>query len=114
MYKIEKKTYSGAPINFNEVARYAGAKTPDENLKALINSCVSECEKEKAVNYAVCFAAVPISISGDETDFSAFTLKSKNLVSALRGAESALIFACTAGVGLQDLLDGYEFYLLCS
>lgn len=108
IYKIEKSVYSRAPVNFSEVLRYSGAKSWDENLKTLIESCVSECERANAVNYAVCFAVSPVSINGDTSDFSAFKLKSKNLANALRGAKSALIFACTIGMGIDRLIKKYS------
>ena len=108
MYKIEIKTYSSAPINYGEVIRYSGAKKSDENLKTLIDDCLSECEKEKAINFAVCFTETPVSINGDEIDFSAFTLKSKNLVTALRGATSVLVFASTIGIGIDRLIKKYS------
>lgn len=108
MYKIERKTYAGVPVNYSEVIRYAGAKSGDENLNSLIESCVSESEKENAINFAVCFAELPIKIKGDETDFSAFTLKSKNLAVALRGANSALVFACTVGIKTDRLIAKYS------
>ena len=107
MYKVETKTYSGAPVNYGEVMRYSGAKKSDDNLKTLINDCVSECEKESAVNFAVCFTETPVSIKNDETDFSVFTLSSKNLATAMRGAKSALIFACTVGMGIDRLIKKY-------
>lgn len=108
IYKIETKTYSDVPVNYNEVVRYSGAKTADKNLTDFIESCVRECEKENAINFSACFAVVPVSISGDEADFSVFRLKSKNLVFALRGAESALIFACTVGIGIDRLIKKYS------
>ena len=107
-FKIETKSYSRAPVDYGEVVRYAGAKAADKNLKSLIESCVAECEKENAVNYAVRFALTPVSINGDTADFSAFSLTSRNLVSALRGAKSALIFACTIGVGIDRLIKKYS------
>ena len=110
LYKTETKTYSGAPVNVNEVLRYSGAKTEtsDENLKALIGSCTDECEKENAVNYAVCFTVLPVSVKGDKSDFSVFSLNSKNLATALNGATSALVFACTVGMGIDRLIKKYS------
>lgn len=106
--KVETKTYSDAPVNLNEVMRYSGAKIWDENLKTLIESCAKECEKEKAVNYTVCFAVTPILTCGNETDFSVFRLKSKNLVTALHGSKTALVFACTIGMGIDRLIKKYS------
>ena len=107
-YTVETKTYSGVPVNYGEVIRYAGAKAADENLYALIKSCIEECDKENAVNYAVCFAVLPVKVDGDTADFSAFTFKSKNLAYVLRGAKSALIFACTVGMGIDRLIKKYS------
>ena len=108
MYKVEKATYSCAPVNFNEVVRYTGTKTADENLKTLINGCISECEKENAVSFSVCFTETGVSVKDGETDFSAFTLSSKNLATAMRGAKSALVFACTVGMGIDRLIKKYS------
>ena len=108
MYKVEVKTYSASPVNYGEVMRYAGAKKTDENLKTLIDECLKECEKEKAINFAVCYAEVPVKIKNGETDFTVFALKSKNLATALRGAKSALIFACTIGIGIDRLIKKYS------
>lgn len=108
IYKVEKKTYTDAPVRLNEVCRYAGAKICDENLKSLVQSCVAECEKEKAIRFAVCFAEIPVVINGDVADFSAFRLQSKNLVQALRGADTVLIFACTVGMGIDRLIKKYS------
>lgn len=108
MYKIIKKSYENAPFSLNEIIRYSGAKIADENLKSLISDCLSECEKEKAVNYEICYTETPLSIKGDIADFSAFTLKSKNLVTALKGCSFALIFACTIGIGIDRLIKKYS------
>ncbi|MBO4251717.1 MAG: Vitamin B12 dependent methionine synthase activation subunit [Clostridia bacterium] len=107
MCKTEIKTYSGAPVDYGEVMRYAGAKKTDADLKTLIDDCLTECEKENAVNFAVCFTETPVTVKNDETDLSVFTLKSKNLATALFGAESALIFACTIGIGIDRLIKKY-------
>ena len=108
IYKIEKKNYSSAPVNIKEVLRYSGAKTTDKNLKILIENCALECEKEKAINYAVCFTETPVSVNSNITDFCAFKLESKNLAVAMRGAKSALIFACTIGMGIDRLINKYS------
>ena len=107
-FKVETKTYAFAPVNYGEVVRYTGAKAADDNLNALIDSCVRECEKENAVNYAVCFSVLPVLVRGDASDFPAFTFNSKNLAHALRGATSALVFACTVGINIDRLIKKYS------
>lgn len=108
IYEVKKKTLSSVPVNEKEIARYAGAKKTDGNLSAIIKKCLDECEKENAVNYAVCYAEVPFTVSGEVVDFSVFQLKSKDLVKALRGSNKALIFACTLGIGIDRLIKKYS------
>lgn len=122
MFNVEKKSFSGvfAPVNIGEVMRYAGIRNPLYNsarltsdngageVNALIDSCVFECEKQNAVSFEVCFAVTPLSVKENVCDFSAFSLESKGLAAALSGSESALIFACTAGVGIDRLIRKYS------
>ena len=108
IYEIKKKVYTAAPVNFAETARYACAKTADERLIGLIESCARESEAENAVNYSVCYAVTPLNLNEDVADFSAFSLKSKNLVTALGGATAALVFACTLGVKFDRLIKKYS------
>ena len=65
-------------------------KTADENLKNLIDDCAKECERENAVSFSVCFTETPVSVNGDKTDFSVFTLSSKNLAYALCGLSALM------------------------
>ena len=108
IYEVKRKTLSSVPADEKEIARYAGAKSIDPELSALIGNCLCECEKEKAINYAVCYALLPLVLSGNTADLSVFKFESKDLIKALRGAESALVFACTVGLDIDRLIKKYS------
>ena len=106
-FNVIKKHYDRAPINYGEIIRYAGAKTADNNLRSLIDGCIKESEEKNAVNFSVCFTETPLYLCEIYADFSAFKLKSRNLVKSLCGANSALVFACTVGIGIDRLISKY-------
>ena len=108
MYQVEIKRFSDAPVNYAEVVRYSGAKSGDEKLKEVIDECILECKKENALSFAVCYTLLPLKVVEDECDFTAFTLKSKNLATAMRGASSSILFACTVGMGIDRLIKKYS------
>ena len=119
MFNVEKKSFSNAfvPVNIGEVMRYAGIRNPaytstegdaSDTVKALIDDCIAEGERQKAINFEVCFAVTPLSIKQNVCDFNAFSLESKGLADALSGSKSALIFACTIGVDIDRLIRKYS------
>lgn len=108
MFKVEKRSYSSSFVNYAEIARYAGSRQLSDELKTLIDSCLSECDSFKAVNYMVCFSVVPVKVEGSKVDFSAFSVNSRNLADLLAGSESALIFASTIGMGIDRLIKKYS------
>ena len=107
IYKYQK-TDNALPVNLKEVARYAGAKTADGDLKRLIDDCVKELCAANAVDFAACYAFLPLKINGDTADFGDLKLKSKDLIKALSGADGGLIFACTIGIGIDRLIKKYS------
>lgn len=108
IYPVNKKTLNYIPVNFSEAARYAGAKTLDENLLALIENCAKELHEKLNEKFSVCYTILPVSQNGDNIDFSAFKIKSKNLSYALKGAKSALILACTMGNSIDRAINVYS------
>ena len=108
IYEVKRETLTSVPVDKTEIARYAGARSTVPELFALIENCLSECERENAINYAVCYALLPLAVSGNTADFSVFKLESKDLVKALRGAKSALVFACTVGFNIDRLIKKYS------
>ena len=106
--EVRRKSYSSAEENLKEIARYSGARELTSELENLIKSCLIEAERENAVNYTVCYLETPIEIVGKEvkTPFAVFI--SESLCKTLCGAKTAIIFACTLGIGIDRLIKKYS------
>ena len=107
MSEIFRAEFKDAPVNYNEIARYAGAKTIDSELKNLIDACLNEANNIGVLNFSLCFVKENIEIGEDTTNFAGFSLKSKNLAKVLNGTKEAVVFACTLGVGIDKLIRKY-------
>ena len=107
MSEIFRAEYKDAPVNYYEIARYAGAKTVDSELKNLIDVCLKEANEFSALNFALCFVKENIEVSNDTTTLAGFGLKSNNLAKVLNGTKEAVIFASTLGVGIDKLIRKY-------
>lgn len=99
------KTYPAPPFCEREILRYAGCKTADGEILALLSSCLDEV-KDKLV-YKVCYREFSLQITDGVCDFGAFTLRSNRLAQNLRGCETALVFAATVGVEIDRLIAKY-------
>ncbi len=100
------KTYENLPICEGEVLRYMGQKKSSDEVSSLLNGCLSEAEK--VFSYKVCYCKLPVKISGNVCDFGVFSLSSKNLAQNLNGANNVILFAATAGVGIDRLIAKYN------
>ncbi len=105
MNTILIKTYPAPPFDRKEIFRYAGCSEPTEEIKALIEECISECEK--VLSYKVCYTELPVSIDGDKIDFSVMSTESTKLAKNLSGCNSVIIFAATVGLELDRLIAKY-------
>ena len=108
MNEISKVEYTDIPVNYKEIARYAGAKTLDDGLKALIDKCLEEANNAKALKFSICYTLEDIKIEADEVDFGVFKFKSAGLARVLTYSCKALIFASTMGVGIDKLIRKYS------
>ena len=108
MTEVFKKSYSFAEINYEEVARYSGAKETDENLKELMRACALEAENENAIDYKVCYAELPLEIIGLEVKTPPISFLSRNLARLLSSSKGALVFASTLGIGVDRLIKKYS------
>ena len=107
MSEIFRAEFKDAPVNYNEIARYAGAKTVDSELKNLIDACLKEANDLSVLNFSLCFVKENIEVGEDTTNFAGFSLKSKNLAKVLKGTKEAVVFASTLGVGIDKLIRKY-------
>ena len=107
MSELFKAEFKDAPVNYSEIARYAGAKTVDSELKNLIDVCLKEANELSALNFSLCFTKENIDVSDDTTTLAGFSLKSKNLAKVLKDTKEAVVFASTLGVGIDKLIRKY-------
>lgn len=106
MITVIQKNYENIPINQKEVLRYLGIKNLNPDTEKLLKTAYNEFD-EGAV-YKVCYAELPIKITDDNCDFSAFSFKSKDLAKNLSGTESVIVFGATIGIGVDRLINKYS------
>lgn len=99
------KSYTELPFCEKEILRYAGCKEADNEIAALVRSCIDEIKTK--LTYKVCYRQFGVKIGDELCDFGAFTLQSKNLAFNLNGCESAILFAATVGVEIDRLIAKY-------
>lgn len=102
---IKVKKYNDIPHNLNEIKCYMRLGKDNLNFDSLIYDCLSECENE--FDFKVCFGLFDISLQNNEIDFGFDTIVSKNLFHNLSGCDKAVIFAATAGIGIDRLIRLY-------
>ncbi len=105
MSTVYTRAYAAPPVNEREIMRYAGIKTPTEELMTLIRE--AEAEARDVLTYKVCTVELPVDISGRIIDFGAFQTESEALAKNLLGCDRAIIFAATVGIGLDRLIARY-------
>lgn len=102
---ILSKTYSEPPFCEKEILRYAGCKEADEEIIALLRSCIAEAKD--VLKYKVCYRHFHVKAHNDICDLGTFALRSANLALNLNGCEGAVLFAATVGVGMDRLIAKY-------
>ena len=106
--EVKRKSYSFAEENILEIARYSGARELNAELENLIKNCIEEAEREKAVDYRVCYLETPIDIVGKKVQTPFAIFESEGLAKTLCKSSSAIIFACTLGIGIDRLIKKYS------
>lgn len=94
--------------NKREAFRYMGYKSDikSDEIERLYESCL---EMYKSVaSYKAVYRSVEISIEGDLVDFGFCTIENENLAKNLSGCQSAIVFAATAGAGVDRLVMRHE------
>lgn len=108
---VSKKSYAEVSLREHEILRYArcGEDIPEE-LRKILGECINDCKKE--LKLEVCWKEVNITRRSDSAagDFYLDECKvsSENLAKMLEGYDKALIFAATAGMGLDKLARKYS------
>lgn len=97
------KTYPELPVNYREVARYAGCTedTLPERTEALIREA-------GPVNGKVCWGVYPLTEENGQLSFAGIRTASVNLKNCLRDCDRVILFAATAGFGIDRVIRKYE------
>lgn len=93
------------PVRAGEVLRYARCQGAEEQVMALLESCVKEAGEMQA---RVCFARVPCRVEGAECRFGHFSVSSRDLAKNLQGCREAVLFAATLGMEMDRLIQKYQ------
>lgn len=102
---IVTKTYVPPPFCEREILRYAGCKTADDAVQALMTACIDEVQDK--LTYKVCYRELAVTVDGDVCDFGSFSLRSKGLAKNLQSCDKVVLFAATVGVSIDRLIAKY-------
>ncbi|MGN1096208.1 MAG: vitamin B12 dependent-methionine synthase activation domain-containing protein [Eubacteriales bacterium] len=106
MNTVFTKIYDAPPINEKEILRYAGVKTPTDEIISLMRSCIGECAS--LLSYKVCYRFFPVKENGEILDLGFAEIKSADLSRNLEGCTKITLFAATVGLMLDRLIAKYE------
>lgn len=99
----------GIEANKKEAFRYMGYKSDSLNteIEKLYEVCLEEYKK--AASYKAVYIKVPLLLKEDcEIDFGFCKIQNENLYKNLSGCDSAIVFAATAGAGVDRLIMRYS------
>ena len=100
--RLHIKTYDKLPHNLREIKRYMGMKSDVNLFDEIIYNSLELCEGE--FDYKVCYGVFDIKICENIIDFGFSQVKSSDLAKNLSGCNKAVIFAATAGIGIDRLI----------
>ena len=95
-------------LNVSETLRFLGygkTNVPEDNVRALLDECESEISA--AQDLRACYSVFDIDICGEEIDLGFAKVKSHSLALNLSGCKKIVLFACTAGAGIDRLIAKY-------
>lgn len=90
------------PPDEAEILRYAGVRTPDDAVTALLRRCLAEIGDQ--LTGQVCWRRFPLTVDGEECDLSFARWRSRDLARCLEGCDEAVIFAATVGMSIDRLI----------
>ena len=101
---VNVKTYTAPKVNLDAIYRYAQCFEEDRQVKDL----VSECFKELAFSYKVCYREFDVKHLDGQLDLTFCTTDSKSLKKLLENCERALLFAATVGFDVDRKITKYS------
>lgn len=106
MNEVYLNIYSETDFDKKEIYRYLGAKEPDEELKKLVDECIKECSGVS--KFSVCHTVSKANAYDKKIKFDTFFVESNDLLKNLSDCDSVVIFAATAGMGIDRLISKYS------
>jgi len=103
---VLKTSFSALPVNKAEILRYAGTSKADGITAALLNECLAETDGK--CTGQVCYAELPLSLQETVCDFGVFSTNSRHLSQNLAGCGRVILFAATAGLAPDRLIQRYS------
>ena len=91
-------------IDKNEVMRYLGIRGDLEadQIDILIDGCIAEVEDAATPRHAL--VRIPVSIDAADVTLGPIRTTSRTLARHLKGCSEAVVFAATAGIGIDRLI----------
>ena len=96
-------------LNVSETLRYLGygkTSVPEEGVRALLCEC--ESEVLAAQDLRACYSVFDIDAQGENIDLGFAKVTSHSLALNLAGCKKIVLFACTAGAGIDRLIARYS------
>lgn len=102
MGAVRTAAFPAPPVNKKEVLRYAGAKTADDVLAAMLDECISLAWD--GFTYRVAYAVYPVMPTENGVSFGSFVIESRDLAKNLAGCHAAILFGASVGRTLDRLV----------
>lgn len=102
---IYTKIYDAPHVSEREIMRYAGVKTPTEEITSLMNEAVEEASG--VLTYKVCYGEFSVTVDNGMLNFGFASVHSVALAKNLAECSRVVIFAATVGLGLDRLIARY-------
>lgn len=105
---IEQFTAGNVIIPPSEVLRYLGygRSRPDAGVSGMLQSCIDEFQS--IASYRACRLLAGVSLEENAVVLEGLRIKSRNLRRSLDGCGRAIIFAATAGVQPDRMIERYR------
>ena len=98
--------YETPAPDIREIRRYMGDRSGIEAIGKVIEECLEE--SAESFECRVCYGVYPVNISGKTVDLGFASAESEDLAKNLDGAQKAVVFAATAGLGIDRLIKSYS------
>ncbi len=103
--EVYTKTYESLPFNEKEALRYARFVNPDDEAYRLINESYESVKD--VFTFKVCYKEFDVKYDKELLDLGFCKTESENLKKLLKNSEKCILFAATAGIGIDRAIKRY-------